>query len=467
MIMRHLKTLRRSSRWTLGLCVALPVVLIALAAGAMLGMLSRMPRDRAHVAAAERLLLQGTELTRYLGGLSMLRDTNLAAIVWQRLPFLVDGLHSAQSGLQYVEITRDGVTVFHRQTGRIDGSHPPAATSMPVRISRHRVERFGRRIPVVVFRQELPQPDGSLMAVEVGMRREAVELQEQASRQAVRHMRQLALLTLLLAFGLSLTVVIWALRRDRQRDERRRQEEHLVFSGMVANGIVHDFRNPMSAVRLDAQMLAREAHRPEGARCGRLAELAERIGRTLDRMDAIFKEFLFMSRPATAAVETFDLKRCAAECLESMAARLEQGGQRALLQAPDGQAPVHASEPAVRRALVNVLYNAVQHAPRDSAIEVGIAAESRFMAAPRRWLLEVRDRGPGIPPRERERVFEMFTTSRPGGTGLGLFLARAAVVNCGGEIRALGREGGGTIIRMALPMATEEQDATPAADIES
>lgn len=457
MLMRHWQNLRSSPRWSLGLCVALPVVLIALAAGVMLGMLSRMPSDQAHVAAAERLLLQGTELTRYLGGMPMLRATNLPALVWQRLPFVVDGLHSAQSGLQYVEIARDGVTLFHRQTGAMDGAPSPAATSMPVRISRQRVERFGRRIPVVVFRQELPQPDGSLLAVEVGMRREAVDLQERASQEAVRYMRQLALVTMLLAFGLCLTVLIWALRRDRLREGRRRQEEHLVFSGMVANGIVHDFRNPMSAVRLDAQMLAREARRPEGARPERLAELAERIGRTLARMETIFQEFLFMSRPATAAVETFDLKRCAAECLENVAARLEQGGQRAALTAPEGQAAVHASEPAVRRALVNVLYNALQHAPPDSAIEVEIAAAGRL------WVLEVRDRGPGIPPRDRERVFEMFVSGRPGGTGLGLFLARAAVVNCGGSIRALGRKGGGTVIRITLPMADNApaQQATP------
>ncbi|MDD5708640.1 MAG: histidine kinase dimerization/phospho-acceptor domain-containing protein, partial [Kiritimatiellae bacterium] len=382
--MARLRTAPRSSLTKL---IVAQVVLVTVACGVLLWMLSRMPTDKAHTAATERLIAQGTELTRYLGGMKMLRATNRAALVWMRLPFVVDGLHSAQSGLQYVEISRDGVTLFHRQTGAAneDGVPPmpptpevlePAAAppAPPVEVSRKWVERFGQRMPVVVFRQELPQPDGSVLAVEVGMRREALQRYERSARQAVRFMFHLALFAMAMTVGLCVTILVWAMRRERRFEAHRRQEEHLVFSGMVANGIVHDFRNPMSAVRLDAQMLAREVRRTEGARPERLIELAERIGHTLDRLDGVFKEFLFLAKPATAAVELFDLKRCAAECIATLTSRLEQVRQRATLEAPTTPALVRASEAALRRAIINVVFNAIQHAPADSTIELAICA---------------------------------------------------------------------------------------------
>jgi signal transduction histidine kinase len=66
--------------------------------------------------------------------------------------------------------------------------------------------------------------------------------------------------------------------------------------------------------------------------------------------------------------------------------------------------------------------------------------------------LEVEDEGEGIPKGSREKAFEMFWTTRPQGTGLGLFLARAAVEKCGGRLEAVEPRGGrGACLRMELP----------------
>jgi signal transduction histidine kinase len=62
--------------------------------------------------------------------------------------------------------------------------------------------------------------------------------------------------------------------------------------------------------------------------------------------------------------------------------------------------------------------------------------------------------GPGIPPQMRKRIFDLFVTTRPEGTGLGLFLARTAIQRCNGTIEALAREGGGTCFRITLRKAT-------------
>jgi len=81
-----------------------------------------------------------------------------------------------------------------------------------------------------------------------------------------------------------------------------------------------------------------------------------------------------------------------------------------------------------------VLVNAIQFSPPGAKVEV----DARIID--NRVELDISDRGPGIPTAERRRIFEMFVTTRPEGTGLGLFLARTAIRKCGGDIAALPRE---------------------------
>ena len=114
----------------------------------------------------------------------------------------------------------------------------------------------------------------------------------------------------------------------------------------------------------------------------------------------------------------------------------------------------------LEQVLVNLLENAARHAPKGSTIEIGA------IAGPEAVLLEVRDRGPGIPPTQIERVFDRFyrvPAATPGtGTGLGLAVAKGFVEAMDGTIAALERPGGGTIFRLSFPaalaaMAPEEE----------
>jgi two-component system sensor histidine kinase PilS (NtrC family) len=265
-------------------------------------------------------------------------------------------------------------------------------------------------------------------------------------------MFRVSLLTIVVSFFACVLLVLWVLRREHLREVQRRAEEHLAFAGVLANGIVHDFRNPMSALRLDVQMLHKEAEKGADSRLARVSELAGRVRTTLDRMDKVFQEFLYLSRPAKGSTETFDLADCLRECAAMLAPRFEQKRVRVEFDV-EGAAAISGQRAALQRAFINVLTNAEQFSPEDGTVTVRVRGDLSMCVA------EFIDRGPGIPADDHKRIFDMFHSTRPGGTGLGLFLAKTAVEGAGGRIEASSHPAGqGACIRIALRAAHPKEE---------
>lgn len=433
----------------------------ALLAGGGLFVLKRQHDNQAHLTATETVLQEGVSLLNAVCELGVACSTNSNPELWRRFSTVADNVFAVRKDVQSLLVARDGVTVFHRQAQGLtacDGSSLAADTdeAAKTRLSQSTLDVGGVRQPVFVFSRETRLADGSGVLAEATLKREAVGAEERTARKLVSSLFAFSVAVLVLSFAACALVLAIAVARDRRREQRARQEEHLAFSGVLANGILHDFRNPMSAVRLDAQMLGREMMRPDGFRQERVTELSTRIARTMARMDKVFQEFLFLAKPADEKPEPVDLDLVVKECADTLAPRIEQAGVTVRAAFEAGAVPKAAVFPfALRRALLNVLMNAVHFAPKGSEITVALSRHGAAVA------IDVLDRGPGIPDELRKRVFDMFVTGRPEGTGLGLFLARTAIRRCGGDVAALARPGGGAHIRITLPVAGEPQPPAP------
>jgi signal transduction histidine kinase len=106
---------------------------------------------------------------------------------------------------------------------------------------------------------------------------------------------------------------------------------------------------------------------------------------------------------------------------------------------------------SLRRALLNLVTNAIEHTPRDTPIEVALAADHDSVR------VTVRDHGPGMTEEARVSAFEVFSRGSSGGTGLGLHVARTLVEAHGGECVLLAALGGGTAAEIRLPASIIEQ----------
>ncbi|RKH06734.1 sensor histidine kinase [Corallococcus sp. CA053C] len=266
---------------------------------------------------------------------------------------------------------------------------------------------------------------------------------------------------LLTMLGVTVFLVVWAnfigatLRRTFRgmvltalaaRDDVLKAHEERVRTLTTLSGeIAHELKNPLASVKGLAAMIAREVE-------GRPAERLGVLRREVDRMQEILEGFLNFSRPLLplneAHVPLDVLCRQVAELHEGMAG--ERGVGLRVAEGPRVEAWCDARK--VRQVMIDVVQNALEAAPRGTTVE--LQARTTPEGGGR---VEVRDRGPGLAPEVRERVFEPGVTTKPQGSGLGLALARALMRQHGGELSLREREGGGCVAELVLPAAPAAQ----------
>jgi len=213
----------------------------------------------------------------------------------------------------------------------------------------------------------------------------------------------------------------------------------------------HELRNALAAVYGWSEMLVR---RKDPATVPRAAfEVLD----SAEQAIALINDLLDLSRldedrlrPVIRAVESASVIRRAVGRITPAA---EGRGVSLHLDVPAGLPPSATDAARVEQILINLLTNAVRHAPENGNVTV------RARAGESRLTIEVIDDGPGIPPGELDRVFDVYVTKageESRGTGLGLPLSRRLARLLGGELRASAAPGGGGCFELELPVATPE-----------
>jgi two-component system, OmpR family, sensor histidine kinase KdpD len=216
----------------------------------------------------------------------------------------------------------------------------------------------------------------------------------------------------------------------------------------LLRAVSHDLRTPLTAMRLEIESLERRlADRPEPLASVRgLALEQERLARRIDNLLALARLEAGVARPRPEPLLPADLFRAARESLSSILA------SRSVEVRVERHCPELWADPSLAlEILVNLLENAARAAPPAEPIELCAARDPE---SPERVFLEVRDRGPGLPPSTRVWHGEEFTESASG--GLGLRIARSFSQVNAGALALLQRPGGGTIARLTLPAAPVE-----------
>ncbi|MFN3931170.1 MAG: ATP-binding protein [Brevundimonas sp.] len=208
---------------------------------------------------------------------------------------------------------------------------------------------------------------------------------------------------------------------------------HMRQRSQTVAAIAHDLRTPLTRLRFRAEQAP--------------AAVRDRMAADIEEMDALIAQAMAFVRGETTPDrrEPLDLGLLAADCAAGFA---ETGADVGF--DGDGPLPVEADPAALRRALANLIGNAVKY---------GGGARVKTFAESGRAVVEVVDDGPGLAADELEAVFEPFhrgersRNRETGGAGLGLTVARQAARAHGGDVVLIPRDGGGLTARLDLPLA--------------
>lgn len=214
------------------------------------------------------------------------------------------------------------------------------------------------------------------------------------------------------------------------------------------SSVTHDLRTPLASITASVtSLLDKEASFTGEDR----RELLDTIRQEAQRLNRLVGNLLDLSRIRAGALVPVKAPASIEEVIEGVVARLQPllAGHQVRLMLRDNLPPVPMDVVQIDQVLTNLLENAAKFGPPGAPITVSAV----------RWqdVVEVRvaDRGPGIAPEERERVFEPFVREdrhAAGGTGLGLSIGRAIVESHGGRTWIEGTPGGGTTVVFQLPI---------------
>lgn len=216
-----------------------------------------------------------------------------------------------------------------------------------------------------------------------------------------------------------------------------KEREHLGEMGEVARGMAHALRNPLHAVGLSVDELA--ARLPDDPDAAAMAAAARR---QIAGVDGTIRSFLALAAEG-GAEEEVDVRALAEEV--ALAALQEARGRVRVSVAPGGAARLTAVAPELKAALHALVVNAVEASPDGGEVVVSVAGEEG------RAVVRVEDEGAGLPGEVRARLFTPHVTTKPSGSGMGLFLAhRIATTRYGGSLALESRAPRGTRAVLAV-----------------
>jgi two-component system, NtrC family, sensor histidine kinase PilS len=218
---------------------------------------------------------------------------------------------------------------------------------------------------------------------------------------------------------------------------------HLAGLGELAASLAHEIRNPLSAVSGSFQMLAARPDFNEEDR-----SLVQIVVREVARMERLVTDMLEYARPREPELRAVELGAVVGEVVRAFMTGREAEG-RDVEFASDEAVLARADQAQIRQVVWNLLRNAAQVTDDGGSVRVVVERDPESGDS----VVAVADDGPGIPERDRIRIFEPFFSTRERGLGLGLAICKRIVDAHGGAIRVGPGDGGGTIFEIRLPAA--------------
>jgi signal transduction histidine kinase len=244
---------------------------------------------------------------------------------------------------------------------------------------------------------------------------------------------------------LALAGGVVAYRRIARLQERARHVERLAELGTLTGGLAHEIKNPLSTVQLNLQLLREDLSR-ENPAYSRLVSRLETITKETSRLREILDDFLRYAGRIELDRKPTELNQLLDELVDFFSPQAQL--QRVQLRLRRSAQPVTANvDPKlIKQAVLNLMLNGMQAMPNGG--EMILAASN----GDGRTVIDVIDTGAGISPEAQAKIFQAYYSTKKGGTGLGLAMAKRITEEHGGTLSVTSEPGRGSDFSLRLPV---------------
>jgi PAS domain S-box-containing protein len=224
--------------------------------------------------------------------------------------------------------------------------------------------------------------------------------------------------------------------------------ERLAALGRVTAGVAHEVKNPLNSMRLWLEVL--KVNMPVDPEPQQAVKM---LDSEIDRLDRAVKTFLNFTKPVELKLEETDLRVLLDEILDAARPFIAKAGLALEADLPTGVPPVLVDRQLIHQAVLNLLLNACDFTDPGGTLRLRLRRGGDYA------IIEVQDSGKGISPADQQKIFQLFFTTRPGGTGIGLANTFRFVQLHNGRIDFESETGRGTIFRVELPLGRTAEAA--------
>jgi len=233
--------------------------------------------------------------------------------------------------------------------------------------------------------------------------------------------------------------------RDRQQEATTLESERSNAVKLLAAGVAHEIGNPLNALNIHLQLLARELRDlPDGTR-EPLSELVDVARTEVERLDAIISQFLRAIRPTKPVLEPEHPAEVLQETLKLLKTEFENRRIVVSVDIADPVPTVHLDRSQIKQVFFNLIKNALEAMPDGGSLKIVFGVDDAYVD------LSFIDTGKGISAEELGRIFEPYHTTKTQGSGLGLMIVQRIIEEHGGEIDLTSKPGEGTCFKIRLP----------------
>lgn len=236
--------------------------------------------------------------------------------------------------------------------------------------------------------------------------------------------------------------------QDLARDHERLQSQYAEIA-ILAGGLAHEIRNPLSTISLNLDLLREDLVAGESPRERRMLNKVDSLRKQCVHLERLLNDFLQFARVGSLQQHTADLNGLVQEFIEFYQHQAKEQGIEISPHLAANLPPVNIDDRLFLQVLTNLSRNAQQAMPRGGVLELQTYSRGD------RVILEIIDTGEGMSPETQTRMFDTFFSTKPDGSGLGLPTVRKIVEAHHGTILCDSEAGQGTRFSISLPQATK------------